>query len=73
MVNTKVRMIVFLVAEDGETLYSDQKEDLELTLAQIMNYWLPNSDLNWRNRENHETIQVQPTSNPLQFYSGSDR
>jgi len=38
MVNTKVRMIVFLVAEDGETLYSDQKEDLELTLAQIMNY-----------------------------------
>ena len=38
MVNTKVRMIVFLVAEDGETLYSEQKEDVELTLAQIMNY-----------------------------------
>ena len=38
MVKTKVRMIVFLVAEDGETLYSEQKEDVELTLAKIMNY-----------------------------------
>ena len=27
---------MFLAAKDGETLYSQQKQDLELTLAQIM-------------------------------------
>ena len=32
----------------GEALYSQQKQDQELTLAQIMNSLLPNSDLNWR-------------------------
>ena len=35
-------------AEDGEALYSQQKQDPELTVAQIMNSLLPNSDLNWR-------------------------
>ena len=45
MVNTEIRLIIFFVAKDGETLYSQQKEDWELTVAQIMNYLLPNSDL----------------------------
>ena len=45
MVNTKIRLIVF-AAKDGETLYSQQKHDWELTVAQIMNSLLPNSDLN---------------------------
>ena len=31
--------------QDGEALYSQQKQDLELTVAQIMNSLLPNSDL----------------------------
>ena len=31
-----------------EKLYSQQKQDQELTVAQIMNSLLPNSDLNWR-------------------------
>ena len=35
MVNTEVRLIIFFAAEDGETLYSQQKQDLELTVAQI--------------------------------------
>ena len=35
-------------AKDGEALYSQQKQDQELTVAQIMNSLLPNSDLNWR-------------------------
>jgi len=35
-------------AKDGEALYSQQKQDWELTVAQIMNSLLPNSDLNWR-------------------------
>ena len=34
-------------AKDGEALYSQQKQDQELTVAQIMNSLLPNSDLNW--------------------------
>ena len=32
--------------KDGEALYSQQKQDQELTVAQIMNFLLPNSDLN---------------------------
>ena len=46
MVNTKIRMIIFFAAEDGEALYSQQKQDQELTVDQIMNSLLQNSDLN---------------------------
>ena len=45
MVNTEIRLIVFFAAKDGEVLYSQQKQDQELTVAQIMNSLLPNSDL----------------------------
>ena len=48
MANTKIRLIMFFAAKDGEALYSQQKQDQELTAAQIMNTLLPNSDLNWR-------------------------
>ena len=37
---------VFYAAKDGEALYSQQKQDQELTVAQIMNCLVPNSDLN---------------------------
>ena len=37
MVNTKIRWIISFAAKDGETLYSQQKQDQELTVAQIMN------------------------------------
>ena len=40
MVNTKIRLIIFFAAKDGETLYSQQKQDQELTVAQIMNSFL---------------------------------
>ena len=46
MVNTEIRLIIFLAAKDGEALYSQQKQDRELTMTQIMNSLLPNSDLN---------------------------
>ena len=46
MVNTKIRLIIFFAAKDGEAVYSKQKQDWELTVAQIMNPLLPNSDLN---------------------------
>ena len=45
MVNTEIRLIIFFAAKDGEALYNQQKQDRELTVAQIMNYLLPNSDL----------------------------
>ena len=45
MANTKIRLIIFFAAKDGEALYSQQKQDQKLTVAQIMNSLLPNSDL----------------------------
>ena len=46
MVNTEIRLIILFAAKDGEALYSQQKQDQELIVAQIMNSLLPNSDLN---------------------------
>ena len=45
-VNTEIRLVIFFAAEDGEALYSQQKQHQELTVAQIMNSLLQNSDLN---------------------------
>ena len=42
----KIRLIIFFGAKDGEALYSQQKQDWELIVAQIMNSLLLNSDLN---------------------------
>ena len=42
MVNTEIRLIIFFAAKDGEALYSQQKQDWELTMAQIMNSLLQN-------------------------------
>ena len=44
MANTEIRLIRFFAAKDGEALYSQQKQDQELTVAQIMNSLLANSD-----------------------------
>jgi len=46
MVNSEIRLIIFSVAEDGQTLNSQQKQHQGLTVAQIMNPLLQNSDLN---------------------------
>ena len=45
MINTKIRLIIFIVVKDGEALYSQQKQDWELTVTKIMNFLLPNSNL----------------------------
>ena len=37
MIDTKIRLIIFFATEDGEVLYSQQKQDRELTVVQIMN------------------------------------
>ena len=51
MVNTEIRLIIFFAAKDGEPLYSQQQQNQELTVAQIMNILLSNSDLNLRKWE----------------------
>ena len=38
------KLIIFFAAKDGEAVYSQQKQDWELTVAQIMNSLLPDSD-----------------------------
>ena len=43
MINTKIRLIIFFATEDGEFLYTQQKQDLELTVAQIMSSLMQNS------------------------------
>ena len=53
MANSEIRLIIFFAAKNEETLHTQQKQDWELTVAQIMNSLLPNSDLNWRNGGNH--------------------
>ena len=57
MVNTEIRLIIFFAARDGEALYSQQKQDQELTVAQIMNSLLPNSDLK----------KVEKTTRPFRY------
>ena len=59
MVNTEIRLIIFFVAKDGEALYSQQKQDQELTVAQIMNSVLPISDLNLK--------KVRKTTRPFRY------
>ena len=46
MVNTKIKLIIFSADKDEEALDNQQKQDQELTMAQIMKSLLPNSNLN---------------------------
>ena len=40
MVNIEIRLIIFFAAKDGDALQSQQKQDWELTVAQIMNSFI---------------------------------
>ena len=46
MVNTKIKLIIFLAAKDAEAVYSQQKQDLKVTVAQIISFSQKNSGLN---------------------------
>ena len=48
MVKTEIRSIIFFAAKDGEAPYSEQKQDQELTVAEMMYSLLPNTDLKRR-------------------------
>ena len=45
MVNPEIGLIMFFAAENGETLSSQQKQDLEMTVAQLVSSLLQNSGL----------------------------
>ena len=45
MVNTEISLIILIATKDEDTLYSQQKQDLELIVAQIISSLLQNSDL----------------------------
>ena len=46
MVSTEIRLVIQFAAKDGEAVYSQQKKDWELTVAQTTNSLESNSDLN---------------------------
>ena len=46
MANSKIKLITFFVAEDGEALHSQQKQDLELTVVQIISFSWQNLGFN---------------------------
>ena len=52
MVNTEISLIIFSAAKNGEVLYSQQKQDQELTVAQMMNSLLPIQTQIEESREN---------------------
>ena len=41
MVSTEIRLIIYFAVKDGESLYSQQKQHWDLTVAQIMNFHDP--------------------------------
>ena len=60
---------ILFAAEDREALHSQQKQDRELTVAQIMSTLLKIQASTEESRKNHLAIQVWPVSNPLRLYS----
>ena len=73
MVNTEIRLIIFFAAKDGEAPYSQQKQEWELTVAQIMNLLIAKFTLKLR--------KVGETTRPFRYdlnqipydYSKSDK
>ena len=42
MAKNEIRLIMFFAAKDGKALYNQQKQDLDLTVTQIMSSLSPN-------------------------------
>ena len=67
MVNTKIRLAIFFAAKDGESLYSQQKQDREQTVALIVKSLLPNSDLNCK-KVGKTTLPFRYHLNQIPYY-----
>ena len=72
MVNTEIRLILFFAAKDGEALYSQQKQDQELT-GSDHELLIAKFRLKLKKVGKTTTIQVWPKSKPLWLYSGSEK
>ena len=72
MVNTEMRLIIFFALKDGEALNSQQKQDQDLTVAQIMNSLLHNSDLK-KVGKTTRPFRYDLNQIPYKLYSGSDK
>ena len=59
MVNTEIRLITHFEAKYGEALHHQHKQYRGLTVAQIMNFLLPNSDINLK--------KVGKTTRPFRY------
>ena len=71
MVDTEIRLIIFFEVKGGEALYyNQQKQDRELTVAQIMSSLLQIQTEIEEIRGKHQAINIWPKSNPLWSYSG---
>ena len=57
MVDTNIRLTIFFAAKDGEALYSQRKQDRELTVAQSMNSLL----------QIQTEIEVEKTTRPFRY------
>ena len=59
MANTEIRLIIFFAAKDGEALYSQQKQDWELIVAQIMNSFTA--------KLRHKLKKIRKTRRPFRY------
>ena len=71
MSDTEIRLMICFVAKDGEALYSQPKQDQELTVAQIMNSLWQNS-LKLK-KVGKTTRPFRYDMNSLRLYSGSEK
>ena len=67
MVNIKIKLIIYFTAKDGEALYSQQKQERELTVAQIMNSLLPIKLKLKKVRKRSGRSPGEGNGNPLQY------
>ena len=68
MVNTKVRLMIVFAAKDGKAL--TVSKNLEVTVAQIMNSLLQNSDLNWKVRKTTRPFRYDLNQIPYNYTVG---
>ena len=73
MVNTKIRLIIFFAAKDGEALYSQQKQDQELTGS---DHELLIAKFRFKLKKERKTIRPfrhDLKQIPYKLYSGSEK
>ena len=71
MVSTKIRLLIFFASKDGEALYSQQKQDRELTVAQIMKINIAKFRLKLKKvGKTTRPLRLWPKSNPYYYTVG---